>query len=317
MVHQAALRRVGRRWLEAAARLWRSPLLKAAFAAAVFALAAWAIHRQFKGVTVAQVFAAFRATPPLHVLGAAVALAGSFACLGVTEWYALRYVGKPLGFWRAQGVAFVCYAFANTIGFGAATVSAARLRLYGKHGLAPKHIAAVTVLAAAAVTLSGAVCAGVGLLLPGRIPWRLRLLGIVLLAPAALWIWGFRGKGWRVAGVRIKAPDPLPGRLVFFAAGIGDCVLSGGALFLLLPGAPIAQFPAFLAVFVAGCVVGSASGVPGGLGVFEAVVLSLRVATAQVHQTAAALVIYRLLNAIAPLAIASLGLGISRLRARR
>jgi uncharacterized membrane protein YbhN (UPF0104 family) len=305
-----------RPWARKTIALARSPAAKVVFAAAVFVLAGWAIRRDFRGVTFAQVTAAFAATPVLAVVVAAAAIAASFACLGVTEWFALRYVGKPLAVGRAMAVAFVCYAFANTIGFGPATVSAVRLRFYRKDGLNAKRIAAVTVLAAAAVTLSGAVCAGVGLLMPGPVPMRLRILGVVLLAPVALWLSDF-GKGVRIGGVRLRAPGSLKERLGFLAAGIGDWILSGGALFLLLPGAPVSQFPAFLAVFVAGCVVGSASGVPGGLGVFEAVVLGLRGATAQVHQTAAALIIYRLLNAVGPLAIAGAGIGLSRLRARR
>jgi phosphatidylglycerol lysyltransferase len=120
-----------------------------------------------------------------------------------------------------------------------------------------------------------------------------------------------------VGGVTISPPQSRLERAGFLLAGLGDWVFSGGALFLLLPHPALTQAPAFLAVFVAGSVVGSASGVPGGLGVFEAVMLGLSAATSRVHETAAALITYRLINAVAPLMIACAALVARRVLTRR
>jgi uncharacterized membrane protein YbhN (UPF0104 family) len=54
--------------------------------------------------------------------------------------------------------------------------------------------------------------------------------------------------------------------------------------------------------------------VPGGLGVFEAIVLTLTTLLSQVHETAAALVLYRCIYSLGPLAIWGVA---SALRSRR
>src|SRR5438552_15973706 len=104
----------------------RSLPVKLAVAAALLAVAVWALRLDFKGVSIADVVTSFETTPPWAVLIAAAALAASFLCLGATEWSALKYLGKTIAPPRAFGVAFVCYAFSNSIGFGPATVSAVR-----------------------------------------------------------------------------------------------------------------------------------------------------------------------------------------------
>lgn len=86
-------------------------------------------------------------------------------------------------------------------------------------------------------------------------------------------------------------------------AGLGDWLFSGAALFILLPTPELAVFPTFLAAYVAGSLLSAATGVPGGIGVFEAIVLALATLFAQVHETAAALLLYRCIYSLGPLSI--------------
>jgi hypothetical protein len=73
-------------------------------------------------------------------------------------------------------------------------------------------------------------------------------------------------------------------------------------------GRDLADFPAFLAMFCLGSLIGSLSGVPIGLGVLEATMLSLRF-DAQVHETAAALIVYRAVYFAGPALLAAIALG--------
>jgi len=107
------------------------------------------------------------------------------------------------------------------------------------------------------------------------------------------------------------------GRAFALTAGVGDWALSGAALYVLLPNPSLAAFPSFLAVFVLGSLVSAATGVPGGVGVFEAVVIGLSAVMARAHETAAALILYRAIYSLGPLLLTALALlawrGIRRL----
>jgi phosphatidylglycerol lysyltransferase len=84
-----------------------------------------------------------------------------------------------------------------------------------------------------------------------------------------------------------------------------DLACASAALFVLLPGASAALLPAFILAYALAIIVALVSHVPGGLGVFEAVVI----ATVPVDRTAlfAALIAYRVLYYLLPL---GLGLGL-------
>jgi phosphatidylglycerol lysyltransferase len=285
--------------------------LKIGFAIGVFAAAVFVIRRQLHETSVAEIFRALKATPASRLLMSAVAVLLSYLCLGVTEGWVLQSLGHRIGKLRALCVSFVAYSLANSIGFGPAAVSAARMRFYGSAGLKGKDVAAVTVLAAVVVTLTGVITAGLGLLLSPTAPVWLKLIGVLLLAPAACL---FIRRERRVLKVEIDPPR-LPGRMTMLAAGVGDWIFSGAALFVLLNDAHPAALPGFLAVFVLGSVISSASGIPAGIGVFEAVVLGLKSASGGVQETAAALILYRLVNALGPLCIAGAGVAIHQLTA--
>jgi phosphatidylglycerol lysyltransferase len=287
--------------------------LKIGFAVGVFVIALLVIRRQLHETSIAEIIGALRTTPASQLWMSAGAVLLSYLCLGVTEVWVLKSLGHHIGKLRAVLTSFVAYSLANSVGFGPAAVSAVRIRFYGSEGLKTKHVAAITVLAAVVVTLTGVVIAGLGLLLSPTAPVWLKLVGVLLLAPAACL---FIRRERKVMKVEIEPPR-LPGRMTMLATGMGDWIFSGGALFVLLPNATPEALPGFLAVFVLGSVISSASGIPAGIGIFEAVVLGLRAASGGVQETAAALILYRLVNALGPLAIAGAGVAIHQLMPKK
>lgn len=88
---------------------------------------------------------------------------------------------------------------------------------------------------------------------------------------------------------------------------LADWLLVGTLLYVLLPTALPLKYAAFLRAYLVAQTAGVVSHVPGGVGVFEAVLLTLLVPAAPaggVGLLAASLVVYRVIYYLVPLAVA-------------
>lgn len=281
----------------------------------------WLVWRQLEGMSWSGFVAALLATAPLAVTASILLTLCSYACLAGTEWLSLRALGHALPYRAALAVAAPAYALTNSAGFSPATGTVFRMHAYAARGLPVRAGAGVAMVAGAAVTLSGLVTAGLLMMLdPGSVaaavrgpPWTAAALGAVLLAPAALWFLAFTPRAPRWLGGQRPAVPALRLRLAGLGFGVGDWLFSSAALFVLSPDPQLAVLPGFLVAYIAGSLLSAASGVPGGVGVFEAVVLSLTALISQAHETAAALLLYRCIYSLGPLAV----WGLARLLRRR
>jgi phosphatidylglycerol lysyltransferase len=302
-------------------RIWNTPARKIAVSVLALAGAAWLIAHVLRGFSWTLFMTALRATPGWAIAAAVVLTPASYVCLAVTEWFSLHSLGHRLSWHRVARAAFAAYAVSNSLGFSLATGTATRLRLYSAWGLGPGAITTTTLVAGAAVSLSGVVTGGLGLMLRPTgfseafhcSPAVIEVVGGVLLSPALLWFLMLR----RPAQDRHKVAQSLAGRALALTAAIADWALSGAALYVLLPHPTLSGFPEFLTVFTLGSLVSAATGVPGGVGVFEAVVLGLSALLARANETATALVLYRVIYSLGPLAVMSLMIGGAHLIKRR
>ncbi|HET7221478.1 MAG TPA: bifunctional lysylphosphatidylglycerol flippase/synthetase MprF, partial [Vicinamibacterales bacterium] len=142
------------------------------------------------------------------------------------------------------------------------------------------------------------------------IGWLLILIAIGYVAACA----------WRLTPIRVRRFSidlPSPG-IALAQVGISalDWVLAGAVLYVLLPGRTVSFFP-FLAAFLAAQLLALASHVPGGLGVFEGLMVVLLQGTVPSSSLAPALLMYRAIYYLFPLAIALLVLVGDELRQRR
>ncbi len=289
----------------------RAPWVRRLLSVAFFAIAAILIYRQVATITLSAFLAALAATHPLAIALSILLTAASYLCLSGTEWLALQALSHRLSYGQAALVAIPAYALTNTAGFSPATGTALRLQLYARRGLSAGQSAAVAMLAGSAVSLSGLVAAG---LLVVAAPWAFAsalhgrisavlFIGALLLAPAGLWFWAFTPQAPRWLGGGHPALPAARARLVGLLAGVGDWLFSGAALFALLPHPNLSAYPTYLAVYITGCLLSAATGVPGGIGVFEAIVLTLSTLFSQAHETAAALLLYRCIYSLGPLSL--------------
>lgn len=281
-------------------------------AAGLFALGLFALYRVLAHVNLHDITAQLRATPPtVLILAVFTTLCGYLALAGY-DWSALHYIGKPLPLPVVLTGGLMAYAFGNTTGLSLISGGAVRWRIYSRLGLDAYDIAAVSTFAAVsygtAATVVGLAALAVHptALLPilPLSPAMVRLVAIgavaVIVLPlvAAAWF----GRDLRVGRFHLPAPRlvTLGGQVLFSLADIGFSALT---LYLLLPPVGL-SFLSFLAIFTAATMAGIVSHVPGGVGVFETVMIAAMPAGVPLDQVAAALVLFRLTYYVLPFAVA-------------
>ena len=264
--------------------------------------------RRFAGETsYDDVVSTMLAIPPQNLALAVLATAGSFAALIFYDVCALAYVGERRPLPLVGFVAFCAYAVGNTAGFGPLSGGAIRYRFYSRLGLKPEAIAKVigfvtaafgfgvlvcglTAVLVAAPTVAAAFSAPVNLL---------RAVAVAGLGAVAIG-YGFGYRRFR-AGVsprfRLPTPKLAAGQLLVTAVDLGFSAL---VLYALLPeGKP--GFAAFMAIYTVAVASGVLSHVPGGLGVFETVILGALPAGVPADAALSSLLIYRIVYHVLPL----------------
>lgn len=283
-------------------------------ASALFGLGLFALYRLLAPVDIQAVAAQIRATP-WQVIGMALltTLAG-YLCLAGYDWSALRHIGRPLPTPVVLTGGLLAYAFGNTVGLTALSGGAVRWRFYSGLGLSGYDIAAVSAFTATSFGLSATLVGLTALAvhpeaLAPLLPWPsagLRLLAVAAILTILLPLIFASVTQRRLSIGRFTLQAPTPGLLgAQILISIGDICFSGLTLYLLLPGGQ-PDFTTFLAVFAAATMAGVLSHVPGGVGVFETVLIAAMPAGTQLQHIAAALLLFRLIYYLLPFALALL-----------
>lgn len=278
---------------------------------AVIALGFAALDSLTHEIRYTQVRAAFHALTAGQIALALGFTAASYLALTFYDMLALRVIGRPLPWHTAALASFTSYTLSHNLGLSLLTGGSARYRIYVAAGLDGPDIARIVGIAAGTFWAGVSAIAGVAMLLrQGPLPLGAVTLGpdvvhtagaAVLAAIAALVVvTGRLKRPPSVLGVRL----PLPHRrdlLEQIGVAFADTTCAAAALFVLIPGADPSQMPAFVLAYALGIVVALVSHVPGGLGVFEAVVLA--VLPEDRTTLFAALIAYRLIYYLLPLAL--------------
>lgn len=264
---------------------------------------------------------AFDAIPGWRIAAALLLTGVSYAVLTLYDVFALRAIGRPLPYRTAALASFTSYSLSNNLGLSVLTGGSARYYVYSAAGLSAGEVARVVVIAgltfwSGIAALAGAVLAYHPMDLPGvwSIPtWVQSLMGIailVLLAAVVLAASHVKQSGRGIWGLLNPKPRMLLTQITLAAA---DLSAACGALFILVPDLGVTMFPALLLAYVVAIVATLISHVPGGLGVFEAVVIALMPDVERVDLIAA-LLAYRAVYYLLPLILAALVLLVSARR---
>lgn len=288
----------------------------------LFALGLYALYHLLKPVNAADVAAQIKATPASVLAAALGATAIGYVALIFYDWFGLRFIGKRLDRRIVALGGFLGYAFGNTIGVSVVSGGAVRYRIYSAVGLNAFEVAAVSGYIALALgtglTLVGVAAlafhpGAVGALLPFAAPTIQGVAGLIVALSVGLIVWlSATQRSVSIRGHALRLP-PLPdlgGQLV---VTLIDIAAASFALWVLLPaGKP--DYTIFVAVYAAATMIGVLSHVPGGVGVFETVVLGTMPASVPVSDAAAALLLFRLIYYLVPFALAFLLVALNEIR---
>jgi phosphatidylglycerol lysyltransferase len=290
---------------------WK-PWLIGVVVVAITALLVQALHGFLAQIRYAELLASIRATDPRSLALAVLATFVSFVALTGYDASSLRYVGARVRYRVAAETSFIAYALSNTIGLGVLTGGAVRMRLYSAAGVEAGAISRAIAFNALAFMLGISVVGAAALLWGARSvapalhlpPLLLQVAAsLVLLGAAALIALCGDGRERALFGrLRLRLPSAsLALQQLGFSAV--DIAATAAVLWVLLPPGAV-EFPVFVAFFAMAVVLGVLSHVPGGLGVFEAIMLlALRDRLAP-ESLAAALLLYRLIYYMLPLVLA-------------
>jgi uncharacterized membrane protein YbhN (UPF0104 family) len=287
------------------------------------AAAAWVLWRELHHLNPAAVLASIVSWGPWRI-GGALALAGcSYGFLVANEQVALRWAGTAVDLKTGVPGSFIAYALANNLGLGMLVGGAFRASAYAPFGVTLAQVAQVTAYGTVTFSLGVAALAG-GLLLraPTAVyqtlhldPGPARLIGLLMLAALVVYVVGgaLLPQKFRIARFSFRRLVPTF-TLLQIAFGVADVAL-GAALVWLLLGHAAPDYPAVLTAYLVSLMAGLLSGVPGGVGIFESVMLTLLPSVNRAELTAS-LLGFRLFFYLVPL-ITALGMLLIRRITRR
>jgi len=284
----------------------------------LFAAALWILRRELKEYSYHDVIRSLGELPALHVYIALGLTLLNYAVMTGYDSLALRYIHHPLPYPKIAFASFVAYAFSASIGFSMIAGGTIRYRLYSTWGLSAAEITKAIAFSTWALWLGLFSLSGIIFLMePVAVPSMLHLpfgslrpLGAALLVPACgyLFLCIFRKRPLMIRGWEFSLP-PVGLSISQIAVSSLDYALAGGVLFALLSSWGDLSYLGFLPIFLLAQIAGSLSQIPGGLGVFETLILTLLSPVLPARSLLASLLAYRAIYYLLPLGIATVSLG--------
>ena len=294
----------------------------------LFGVSIWAISQQLQQYTIQEILQNLQTAAIKHLL---LALGLTILSYLVLTWYdvlACRYIRHPLPYPKIALAAATSYAVSNTVGFAIFTGSAIRYRLYLLCGLSAVEIAQIIAFANLSFWLGLSAVGGFLFSVePLAVPQLLHLpftsvhpIGMAMIAVTVAYLLASLKlkRSLRIGGRSFSLPtlDLALGQIIVSSIDWGIAV---AILYVLLPSNTHLHlsYAAFFGIYLLGQIAGLVSSVPGGLGVFETVILLLLSPTIPPPKIFAALVLYRFIYYFLPLGVSVLLLGLYEIRRRK
>ncbi len=283
------------------------------------------MHRVFRDYHYRELREAFHGITGGHILAAACFAAGSYFMLTLYDVLAFRYAGVSLAYHRLALASFIGYSLSNNVGHSVLSGGAVRYRLYSAWGAEPGQIARIVTFCTVTGWLGFATMGGLACLLepagalPAMFPAHLHIpLGLALLGFSTVYLvlslMGLGAVRWR--GHELALPN---GRIALAQILVGavDLTVTSAVFYNLLQLDKPLGFVSFAGFFMIAIIAGLVSQVPGGLGVFETVILAFLAPYASGPRLISAILLYRVVYYFVPLFLACALLGAHELLNRR
>lgn len=283
----------------------------------------WVLHRELQQYHYHDIIRHMRDILPRQVVFALLLTTLNYFVLTGHDALAFQYLRYTLSYSKIALASFLGYAFSHNIGFALLSSASMRYRLYSTWGLSAGEIA--TVVAFNSVTFWFGVLLLGGLTFiwePLPLPPAFQLplfrsvhpLGVIFLLLVAGYL---VFSALRTTPLKIREwefPFP-PLRLAALQVALSslDWALAASVLYMLLPPAESLSYPFFLGIYILAQIAGVSSQIPGGLGVFETVIMLLLSSRMPAPAILGSLVVYRGIYYLLPLGIATVLLVIHEL----
>ena len=250
----------------------------------LFTASLWVLHNQLKTYHVRDIIRHFHELPADSLYLAIVLTILNYLTLTFYDTLALRYIRRPLSYAKTAFASFVGNAFSNNIGFSMIAGASVRYRIYTSWGFSAFDITQIVGFCTITLWFGFITLGGVFFLLhPMILPASLHLpfnsahlLGIIFILVVGVSIAGsiLKKRPLKISGWDFSVPSPAM-LLTQITVGSLDWALAGTTLFVLLPHAAELSFSSFIGLYLVAQLAGLISQVPGGLGVFESIIILL------------------------------------------
>lgn len=287
---------------------WLKPHISSVIVFILFVTGIFIFYRQIVHINFHDLVSHMKTIPVSQFLLALLFTIGGYIALIGYDWSALRYIGKKLPIAFVAFTSFIGYSLSNTIGVSWLSGGAVRYRLYSRVGLSSSEIAMIIAFCVMGFGIGELLVGGMALTLHPdmlanyfSIPaWVVRSIAVVLLGFVFITLL-LRSHSdgqltWRQSTFKLPSTNILTGQLLF---SIMDIAFAGAALYVLLADTQL-PFLTFLAVYAIALVISVLSHVPGGVGVFEAVMVSAFHDTISLEVLTVALLSYRVIYYLIP-----------------
>jgi phosphatidylglycerol lysyltransferase len=263
-------------------------------------------------------------TPITKLTLAAAFTALNYLALTGYDLIAFASIRKALPRRQIALVSFLAYAIANNVGFAMLSGASVRYRFYTRWGVTAEELTQIVVSYSVTFWLGLFALGGLSLVSgrfvadaasPGRavllpVGWLLMAIPVAYIAATA-----FRRAPVRVWRFVIPLPGPRLAVVQLLLSSV-EWALMGAVLYVLLPASEL-TFPSFLGIFLVSILLGMVSHVPGGVGVFEGLMLLLLRPYFHSSVLLSSLVVFRAVYYLLPLAVALVGLVVDEAWQRR
>lgn len=251
---------------------------------AAFALAAFLVYRALQRYSADEIVASLSAISLRHLALGVVFTAGSFLCLTGSDTLAVRYTGSDLPYRKIALASFTSLSIGHTLGLAALGSGALRYRFYTGWGLSPGDVGRIILFCGMTVMLGLLTLGGLASLVrPALVadlfnvaPAVVLAIGSFLLLLIAIYLAlaAFVHRPIRIRNFELPVPR-LRLALGQIAVGTTDFLLVSAVLHQMLSAAAEVDYLAIAATYAMANAAAILTHVPGGLGVIEAIVLSL------------------------------------------
>jgi phosphatidylglycerol lysyltransferase len=302
-------------------RLYR--VVPAVLGLAVFVAALEVLRRELHAVSWPALVADVFATPSSSLAAALLLTLLNYAVLTLYDFIALAYIGKQLPQRKIAITSFLAYAVANNVGFAMLSGASVRYRFYSRWGITAGDLSRIVFSYSVTFWLGLFALGGMTLImsplpsahaLPASelaVPVGCLLVAVALSYPL---LTIFRTKPVRLGKYELPLPSPRIASAQLLVSMV-DWTLAGAVLYVLLPSGP--SFVTVLGAFLAAQLLGLASHVPGGVGVFEGLMVILLRPYLTSGELLPSLVVFRVIYYLLPLAIALVVLVADEIHQRR